>query len=163
MTRTTVYRYFPTQESLLLEVSVTVGVDDVEALLARPRDGAPQERMLEVIEKLNRHIADNEALYRAALRHYNDQWLAAERAGEGHDQPFREGRRLHWIETVLAPLRDTMADDDRRRLEAALCLVMGGEAFTVLRDVCKLDADEAIAVANWAARVLLDAVIERPS
>ena len=40
---------------------------------------------------------------------------------------------------------------------------MGGEAFTVLRDVCKLDADEAIAVANWAARVLLDTAIERPN
>ena len=160
MTRTTVYRYFPTQESLLLEISVTVGVAGVEELLARPADDtSPQERMLEVIEMLNRHIAANEALYRTAMRHYLDQWLAADRAGERHRQTFREGRRSHWIATVLAPLRDTMDDADRQRLEAALCLVMGGEAFTVLRDVCGLEPDDAIAVANWAAQALLSAAI----
>ena len=47
-----------------------------------------------------------------------------------------------------------------RRLEAALCLVMGGEAFTVLRDVCQLDPDEAIAVATWAAEALLTAGLQ---
>ena len=40
MSRTTAYRYFPTQESLLLELSVTLDVDDVEALVtATPRGG----------------------------------------------------------------------------------------------------------------------------
>jgi hypothetical protein len=39
----------------------------------------------------------------------------------------------------------------------ALCLVTGGEAFTVVRDVCGLEADEAIAVAHWAAQALLTA------
>ena len=32
---------------------------------------------------------------------------------------------------------------------------MGGEAYTVLRDVCQLDPDDAIAIANWSARALL--------
>ena len=40
MTRTTVYRYFPNQEALLVELSVSLGVDDDFAeLLARPLDG----------------------------------------------------------------------------------------------------------------------------
>ena len=73
---------------------------------------------------------------------------------------MREGRRLQWISAALAPLGDTLADPERRRLQAALCLVMGGEAFTVLRDVCQLDPDEAIAVANWAARALLAAALQ---
>jgi AcrR family transcriptional regulator len=30
MTRTTVYRYFPSQESLLLELSVTVSIDEID-------------------------------------------------------------------------------------------------------------------------------------
>jgi hypothetical protein len=47
-----------------------------------------------------------------------------------------------------------MPDADLRRLESALCLVTGGEAVTVLRDVCGLEADEAIAVAHWAAQAL---------
>lgn len=163
MTRTTVYRYFPNQESLLVELSVSVGVDeDFADLLARPLDGAtPQTRLLEVIDALNRYVAANEKLYRTAQRHYLDTWLAAERAGERDSGQVRQGRRLGWISATLAPLRDTMADVDQRRLEAALCLVTGGEAFTVLRDVCQLEPDEAIAVAHWAAQALLTAGLHK--
>ena len=158
MTRTTVYRYFPNHEALLVELSVSVGVDEGFAeLLAGPLDGdiTPQTRLLEVIDELNRYVAANERLYRTAQRHYLDTWLAAERVGEHDRHQVREGRRLRWISATLAPLRDTMPDADLRRLESALCLVTGGEAFTVLRDVCGLEADEAIAVAHWAAQALL--------
>ena len=163
MTRTTVYRYFPNQESLLVELSVGLGVDEEFAeLLARPLEGTtPQARLLEVIDALNRYIAANEKLYRTAQRHYLDTWLAAERAGERDGPHVREGRRLRWISAALAPLRDTMPDADLRRLEAALCLVTGGEAFTVLRDVCQLEPDEAIAVAHWAAHALLTAGLQK--
>ena len=163
MTRTTVYRYFPNQESLLVELSVSLGVDDDFAeLLARPLDGAtPQTRLLEVIDALNHYVCANEKLYRAAQRHYLDTWLAAERAGERDGRHVREGRRLRWISATLAPLRDVTPDADLRRLEAALCLVTGGEAFTVLRDVCGLEADAAIAVAHWAAQALLTVGLQK--
>jgi AcrR family transcriptional regulator len=163
MTRTTVYRYFPNQESLLVELSISEGLDeDFAELLTRPLDNTtPQTRLLEVIDKLNRYIAANEKLYRTAQRHYLDTWLAAERAGEGHGHQVREGRRLRWIAATLTPLRDTVPDTDLRRLEAALCLVTGGEAFTVLRDVCQLEPDEAIAVAHWAAQALLTAGLQK--
>jgi AcrR family transcriptional regulator len=158
MTRTTVYRYFPTQESLLSELSVDVSHVELDELLSSPLDGAaPQDRLLEMVETLNRYVAANETLFRTAQRHYLDTWLAAERAGEGHDHELREGRRSEWISSALEPLRDSVSDADLRRLEAALCLVTGGEAFTVLRDVCRLDPDEAIAVTKWAAEALLNA------
>jgi AcrR family transcriptional regulator len=162
MTRTTVYRYFPSQESLLVELSISVGIDEEFAeLIARPLDGAtPQTRLLEVIDALNRYVASNEKLYRTAQRHYLDTWLAAERSGERGGRQVREGRRLSWISATLEPLRDTMTDADLERLEAALCLVTGGEAFTVLRDVCGLEPDEAIAVAHWAAQALLTAGLQ---
>jgi AcrR family transcriptional regulator len=163
MTRTTIYRYFPNQESLLVELSISEGIDeDVAELLTRPLDNTtPQMRLLEVIDKLNHYIAANERLYRTAQRHYLDTWLAAERAGEGHGRQVREGRRLRWIAATLAPLRDTVPDTDLQRLEAALCLVTGGEAFTVLRDVCQLEPDEAIAVAHWAAQALLTTGLQK--
>jgi AcrR family transcriptional regulator len=163
MTRTTVYRYFPNQESLLVELSVSAGVDeDFAELLDRPLDGTtPQTRLLEVIDGLNRYVAANEKVYRTAQRHYLDTWLAAERVGDRAGRQVREGRRLGWISATMTPLRDTMPDADLRRLEAALCLVTGGEAFTVLRDVCGLEPDEAIAVAHWAAQALLTAGLQR--
>jgi hypothetical protein len=96
-----------------------------------------------------------EPLYRTAQRHYMDLWLAAERSGKGHDEPFREGRRRDWLRTVLAPVRESLSDVDWQRLEAALCLVLGGEAFIVMRDICHLDPDEATQVQLWAATALV--------
>ncbi len=44
-----------------------------------------------------------------------------------------------------------------QRLQTALCLVMGGEAVTTLRDVCQLDGDEAMEILRWAAAAILTA------
>jgi AcrR family transcriptional regulator len=162
VSRTTLYRYFPTQDSLLLELSVAVSVDSIDGLLSEPLDGAtPQDRLLELVDAFNRYVADNETLTRTALRHYLDTWLAAERAGEEHVRELREGRRRSWISTALAPILDALPSADRQRLVSALCLVMGGEAVTVLRDVCQLEPDEAIAVAHWAAEAILAAAQPR--
>lgn len=156
MSRTTAYRYFPTQESLLVELSVTISVSDIDELLARPLDeGKPADRLLELVDAFNSYISTNETLYRTAQRHYMDTWLASERAGQGHNQPVRQGRRRQWIAAALGAVRETLPDADYQLLEAALCLTMGGEAFTVLRDVCQLDAEQAVAVARWAAQAIL--------
>jgi len=160
VSRTTAYRYFPTQESLLLELSVTVSVDEIEALLARPLDGTtPQERLLELVDAFNRYVAANEALMRTAQRHYMDTWLAAERVGDGHDQQIRAGRRRQWIATALEPVRGTITDSEMQQLQTALCLVLGGEAFTTMRDVCQLEPDEAVAVLHWTAAAILAAAL----
>jgi hypothetical protein len=90
-----------------------------------------------------------------------DIWLAAEQSGSGHGEELREGRRLRWIATTLAPLRDTIPAADLERLERALCLVIGGEALIVLRDVCHLSDDEAVAVTHWAAEALIAAGLSR--
>ena len=158
VSRTTAYRYFPTQESLLLELSVTVSVDEIETLLARPHDdAAPEHRLLELVDTFNRFVVDNEALMRTAQRHYMDTWLAAERNGEGHGQQLRAGRRRQWFASVLAPLHGTISAAEMQRLQTALCLVTGGEAVTTLRDVCQLDGDEAVQVLHWAAGAILSA------
>ena len=65
------------------------------------------------------------------------------------------------IATILEPLEDTVAEEDLRRVEAALCLVAGGEAMQVLRDVCRLDFDEAFAVSRWAADAILTAGLQQ--
>ena len=91
-----------------MELSITVSLAEVDELLARPADrGSPEDRLLELVEMFNRYTASNEALMRTAQRHYLDTWLAAERAGEGHDQPLREGRRLQWIAADLGAASGT--------------------------------------------------------
>jgi AcrR family transcriptional regulator len=157
VSRTTAYRYFPTQESLLLELTVTIDVGDVEALVQEPvdTDGAVA-RALEVIDRFNRHVHQQEAQYRTAQRVYQDQWLDAVAKGDS-DPLVRQGRRGRWLETSLAPLADQVPKAEYYRLIKALSLVMGGEAMVVMRDVCHLDTEEAAAVTNWVARTLIDA------
>lgn len=159
VSRTTAYRYFPTQESLLLELAASADVDDLEALAAEPvdADGAA-DRAVELLRGFNRRVLDDEVQYRTALRLYLDQWLAA--AAEGDPSPVvREGRRTRWLTSALAPLRGSVPDADLDRLVAALSVLMGMEAMTVLREVCQLSEDDALAVTDWAARALLDATL----
>jgi AcrR family transcriptional regulator len=157
VSRTTAYRYFPTQESLLVELSVNLDVDDIEELVAQPVDRAgARDRVLELVDRLNRHVHAAEVQYRTAMRLYQDQWLDA--VAKGEDAPVvREGRRTRWFAQSLAPIGPDVPPAELDRLIAALSLVTGAEAMVVLRDVCQLDADAGSAVTDWAARALLDA------
>jgi AcrR family transcriptional regulator len=155
--RTTAYRYFPTQEALLLELAVHADVDDVEDIVAAPpTDGSAVDHLRAVLRSFNEHVFADEASYRSASRLYLDLWLAAKAAGD--DEPVvREGRRRRWIEASLAPLRASMAPATWDRLVAALTLVAGAETMITLRDVARLDADQAMAVADWAVQALVAA------
>lgn len=150
--RTTAYRYFPTQDSLLLEIAITTNVADIEATLDEPGD--PVERTLDVLARFNRRVFDEEVRYRTGLRSYLDQWLAG--AGE---TSVREGRRRRWLETTLGGLRREVDDAAVDRLRAALGLVCGVEALVSLRDTARLERDEALEVLDWAARALIDATL----
>jgi len=159
VSRTTAYRYFPTQESLLLEIALHSDVEDIETIVNQPvdADGAA-ERALQVLHVFNRHVLAEEARFRNAIRVYQDLWLGASAAGD--DAPVvREGRRTRWFETSLAPLRAPVGDAAVDRLIAALALLAGGEAIVVMRDVCRLGDDQAVAVTDWAARALVEATL----
>jgi AcrR family transcriptional regulator len=157
VSRTTAYRYFPTQESLMTELSLTVDVPELEELVARPVDAdTAEERVREVIDRMNRHVLDDEVLYRTALRLYLDMWLSLR---DEENPTVRAGRRTRWLATSLEPLRDRVPDDVMRRLEASLCLVIGVEAVTVLRDVCRLSREETLEVTRWATDALLSAAL----
>jgi len=160
VSRTTAYRYFPTQESLLLEVALHADVDDIEALVREPvRADDAAAHTLRVLALFNHHVLAEEVRFRTALRVYQDMWLEA--AAGGDESPLvREGRRRRWFAECVAPLRDRVGDDELARLVAALSVLSGVEAMTVLRDVCQLGPDEAQAVTDWAARVLLAATFD---
>jgi hypothetical protein len=145
---------------LLLEITLHADVDDIEALVAEPVDAEHAvERVLEILHRFNRHVLDEEARFRNALRMYQELWFDAAVAGDA--QPIlREGRRMRWFRTSLAPLRDRVGDDAIERLVLGLSVLAGMEAMTALRDVCRLSPEQALAVTDWAARALVDAVLD---
>jgi AcrR family transcriptional regulator len=160
VSRATAYRYFPTQESLLLETALNADVEDIEALVQEPVGATDaSDRAVHILDLLNRQVLAEEVRFRNAMRVYQDLWLAASTAGDA-SPVVREGRRKRWFETALAPLRDELGDAALERLVAGLSVLGGMEAMIVLRDVCRLSPDEALAVTDWAARALIAASVE---
>jgi AcrR family transcriptional regulator len=159
VSRTTAYRYFPTQESLLLELALHAHVDDLEALVAEPVDAEHAvERALLVLHRFNQRVLDEEVRYRNAMRVYQELWFESSAAGDAAPV-VREGRRMRWFRQILAPLREESGDEAVDRLVLGLSVLAGMEAMTSLRDVCRLDPDQALAVTDWAARALADAAL----
>lgn len=157
VSRATAHRYFPTQEALFVELTdIAPAVAPVETLLNGLTIEDPEQRLLLLLDAFNPIVLEHEAHMRRALRVYLDTWLRT-RPGEGESPPpVREGRRTRWLENALAPLAD-MPEERRRRLQAALALTLGIDSIVVLKDVCRLNDDDTLAVLRWAAAALLRA------
>jgi AcrR family transcriptional regulator len=158
ISRATAYRYFPTQESLLLEIATIAPIfEPVEEKIRNITDREAPERLSILLDVMNRTIFANEAQVRTALRVYMDQWIDARRQGDSGPPLVRVGRRMLYLDRVLAGLRAQLSTAHWRRLRAALALTMGPEALVVMKDICRLSEDEAVEVLRWAALALLHA------
>src|SRR5215831_3039785 len=81
VSRATAYRYFPTQESLLVEIA-QIGplMKPVDELVARFRaDQDAEQRLAAVVESAAATMLSDEVLIRTGLRVYLDTWLASHR------------------------------------------------------------------------------------
>lgn len=169
--RTTAYRYFPTQESLILEASmdsVVAVLDDTEG----PADdtdgpdgdgahgsGDPAERVDRVLRTMHGRIAEHEAAFRAIIRLSLEKQA---RLGPGDTGEVRllEGRRLAWMQDALEPARDDLPADVHADLVAALAMLAGTESFIALKDACRVDdPHERSRIIRWTARMLLTGVL----
>lgn len=161
VSRATAYRYFPTQEALLLEVSdVSPAMAPVEALLADLPSGDVEERLTRLVDLSGRLVLEHEVGMRTALRVYLDTWIEARRAGRSASVAVREGRRLRWLDRVLEPVQRGLSPAQRQRLRSALALTVGIDAVVVLRDVCRIDDDEELlGVLRWATLTLARAAL----
>ena len=162
VSRATAYRYFPTPESLHLEVAgVTPAYASVEELVQTLAGDDVEGRLVRFVEKFNAITFAEEARMRMALKGYLETWFAGRGDGEPAP-PVREGRRMRWLERVLEPIRRDTTKPQWRRLLAALALTGGTDAMVVMKDVCRLDDVEAQNVLRWAARALLRAGLDEP-
>lgn len=158
VSRATAYRYFPTQEALLVEVAaLRPTVDPVEEMLANLSTEDVEQRLRRLLDTFNPIVLAEEAHMRTALRVYLDTWLESRRRGD--DTPVREGRRMRWLDETLEPMKGRLSKTQWKRLRSTLALTMSIEAIVVMKDVCHLDDDEEIlANLQWAANVLPQAV-----
>ena len=155
VSRATAYRYFPTQESLLLDVAqVEPLLRPVEELIAGFSADDVEQRLADLIDTLMPILLSEEPLLRTTMRVYMDTWLENRR--NGHDTPVRARRRARFLDQALAPIRKQLGETDWKRLRSALTLTLGTEAVTSMKDVADLaDDDEIVATLRWAASALL--------
>ncbi len=160
VSRATAYRYFPTQEYLLSEAALETARMDINHLLekAQPSDD-PAVRLDTLIRVLQQVILEREPTFRTLLQLSLEAQAASGQKSEVTEEQLRGGRRIGWVEQALSPLLSIFEKDPVtfRRLVAALSLCMGIEALVVLKDVCGLEAEEAVEVSRWAAQALLQA------
>lgn len=148
VSRTTAYRYFPNQRSLLLAAHPQISPDTL-----LPPD-APEE----VTARLD--------AFMAAFTRYNFAWepqlrtslrLTLEQSGT---QPaLRQGRAIGWIEHALEPLRRTHPAVDVHGLAVAIRSATGIESLIWLVDIAGQSRAEAAETVRRTARALLDAAL----
>ena len=156
VSRRTAYRYFPAQTKLLTEAELEGLRAPMEAMLAGAPPGAELQdlelRVGALIDRMQSMAIRNEGLLRTMI---HQTVLESSPTGQ-----LRRGtRRLDWIAAATEPLREQVKPAAYRRLVAALALCGGIEALLVLRDICGLPQQEAIAVSRWAAQSLLKQTI----
>ena len=148
ISRTTAYRYFPNQRSLLMTAHPQI---QPETLLG---DDAPNDvhaRMDVFMAAFSRYNLDWQPQLRTALR------LSLE--PESGRQVLRQGRAIQWIEDALAPLRRTHPHVDVHRLAIAIRSATGIEALVWLLDVAGQTPDQAAETVRGTAQALLDAAL----
>jgi AcrR family transcriptional regulator len=147
ISRTTAYRYFPSQHALLIAAHPEV---EVSSMLA---EGMGEQdvpaRVDAVVRQFLAVIVDTEPQQRTMLRLSLSEGV--DRAG----LPLRQGRAIGWISEALEPWQAQLGDDGVRRLAVAVRAACGIEALVWLTDVAGLARDEAVEQMVWSAGALV--------
>ncbi len=151
VSRTTAYRYFPNQRSLLAAAHPETGA---ESMLGEDPPSDAASRLDEVVRRFTTMILETEAQQRTMLR------LSLEDDPEDRGgQPLRQGRAIGWITEALEPLREQLSDDELRRLVLAIRSAIGIEALVWLTDIGGLSRDAAVELMRWSAQSMLQAAL----
>jgi AcrR family transcriptional regulator len=148
ISRTTAYRYFPNQRSLLVAAQPQISP---ETLLPAGAPAEPHARLDAFMQEFTRYNLDWEPQLRSALR------LSLE---PGSAPPtLRQGRAIGWIEQALEPVRSSHPGIDVRALAVAIRSATGIEALIWLRDVAGYSRKRAAETLRASAQALLAAAL----
>jgi AcrR family transcriptional regulator len=151
ISRTTAYRYFPNQRSLLI---ATYPELEMTSLLPVDAPADPMERLDLALESFTSQLVSHEPELRSMLR------LALESPADRKALPLRQGRAIAWFEDALSPLRAHLSDRQLRRLVLAIRATVGIESFVWLTDIGGLSRGEAVDLMCSSARALLRDALE---
>lgn len=151
ISRTTAYRYFPNQRSLLAAVHPEL---DAPSLLPASAPESPSRRLELVMRECLRITIEWEPELRASLR------LSLE-PNSAELPELRRGHAVPWIKDALSPLRDSHPGLDLHRLALAIRAATGIEAYVWLVDVAGISPEQASEMlCRTAQAILADALAD---
>lgn len=153
ISRTTAYRYFPTQETLLAEASADPLIDAVKKAVARVRDQTEiVKRVDSVFTDLAPLLIRHEPELRTLLKISFEHSLA-----EAHERhiPLLSGPWVLAWDGVLEPLRAKVSPETYAVMVRSLGTLLGVETLNVLRDACDLEEEATVQAIRFAARAMV--------
>ena len=148
--RATAYRYFPTQEALLLETTFLGDSETLRALPELARDANdPAEAIAEAVRRGAEWTLEREARLRMVLRASLDPASPA----------TRPARRRGYIDALLEPIADRLSPHSHERLAGALTLLFGIDPIVALTDNSDIEREQIPGVLAWTARELVAAAL----
>ncbi len=149
--RATAYRYFPTQEALLLGASFlgeSAPLGSIDELVSEFSD--PAERVAKAVRRGAVWTIEREARLRTILR------LSLESA-----ETTRPARRRSYIAQLLADVRPSLSDGDYERLSGALTVLFGIDPIVSLRDNGDVPPERIPEVLAWTAATIVREALSR--
>ena len=156
VSRATAYRYFPSQDELLVECTFHVGWPSLEELFARAdMPTGAEDRVAYIHDFLYEYIRERETQFRQYFR----RQLYVSMQPNSEERAVRPGYRIGMIRNALAPIADELGPERLLRLQHALGVLIGTEALIASADILHLDHDTARADNQWACRLLVRAAL----
>ena len=157
VSRATAYRYFPTNDAVVLHATMSLADDPLQDPEWAPptpsSSGQLADRAADLVRATAAWAFNHEAELRTMLR----LSLAPERAAL---RPRRgPTNRARWIEALLKDLPPDVPPAARRRLAAALIPLFGSDAIVWTTDIAELPREEAIELLAWMAQALIAATL----
>ena len=118
-----------------------------------------EERVSELLAFAYPRLDAYEATHRATLQLSLDQWAKRTAGTLGEEAEIVRGHRRRLLADAVQPLKSKLGRTGFDRLTQALSLIFGTEAFVVLKDIWRLDGEDAQRVAIWAALALVRTAI----
>src|SRR5919201_891799 len=151
--RATAYRYFPTQEALLLETTFLGDQDVMRSIPELVESGDdPAESVAAAVRMGAEWTLGREARLRMILR------ASLDPSGDTKRPP----RRRKYIAALLAPLKDELPPETYDKLTGALTLVFGIDPIVSLTDNSDIGRGQIPDVLAWVAETLVRAAVNRP-
>jgi len=158
VSRATAYRYFSSNDSVAVQATMPLHDDpfaDPAWPYSRPDPHADlPTRAGAVVRSIGEWAFDHAQELRTLLA------LSLEPDSQARGLSRRgKLRRTRWIDGLLADLPNSVEQDTRRRLAAALLPLFGADAIVWTADVAGLDREAALDILAWTASTLVRAVL----